>query len=259
MAVIVYPNTFAPNTLASAAEVNANFNAITAQVNGNLEAANLATDAVTTVKIADANVTTAKIADANVTDAKIAPGIDAAKIGAGTVSNTEYAYLNGVTSAIQTQLAARALTSTTISAGTGLTGGGSLGANRTISHAAHTGDVTGDAALTIAAGAVTPSKTSFLDSNAASAALYTGRVSSVGAAERLPTGWTCGEGSGIYTVYHNLGTTDYNVVATATAAGSSNTLAVNITSRASNSFTYHIRDEAAGLRLATVGFILFQY
>jgi hypothetical protein len=39
-----------------------------------------------------------------VSDAKIATGIDAAKIGAGTVSNTEFGYLDGVTSAIQTQL-----------------------------------------------------------------------------------------------------------------------------------------------------------
>jgi co-chaperonin GroES (HSP10) len=38
----------------------------------------------------------------------------------------------------------------TISAGTGLTGGGQLTANRTLSHAAHTGDVTGTGALTLA-------------------------------------------------------------------------------------------------------------
>jgi hypothetical protein len=39
-----------------------------------------------------------------VSDAKLATGIDAAKIGAGAVSNTEFGYLDGVTSAIQTQL-----------------------------------------------------------------------------------------------------------------------------------------------------------
>jgi len=39
-----------------------------------------------------------------VTDTKIASGIDAVKIGAGAVSNTEFGYLDGVTSAIQTQL-----------------------------------------------------------------------------------------------------------------------------------------------------------
>jgi hypothetical protein len=39
-----------------------------------------------------------------VTNAKVATGIDAVKIGAGAVDNTEFSYLNGVTSAIQTQL-----------------------------------------------------------------------------------------------------------------------------------------------------------
>jgi hypothetical protein len=42
-----------------------------------------------------------------VTNAKVATGIDAVKIGAGSVDNTEFAYLNGVTSAIQTQLDAK--------------------------------------------------------------------------------------------------------------------------------------------------------
>ena len=39
-----------------------------------------------------------------VTDGKLASGIDAAKLADGTVSNTEFQYLNGVSSAIQTQL-----------------------------------------------------------------------------------------------------------------------------------------------------------
>jgi hypothetical protein len=39
-----------------------------------------------------------------VSNDKIATGIDAAKLGDGSVSNTEFQYLNGVTSAIQTQL-----------------------------------------------------------------------------------------------------------------------------------------------------------
>jgi hypothetical protein len=42
-----------------------------------------------------------------VTNAKVASGIDALKIGSGAVDNTEFAYLNGVTSAIQTQLDAK--------------------------------------------------------------------------------------------------------------------------------------------------------
>jgi len=42
-----------------------------------------------------------------VTDAKIASGVDAVKIGSGSVSNTEFGYLDGVTSAIQTQIDAK--------------------------------------------------------------------------------------------------------------------------------------------------------
>ena len=39
-----------------------------------------------------------------VTDGKVASGIDAAKLADGSVSNTEFQYLNGVSSAIQTQI-----------------------------------------------------------------------------------------------------------------------------------------------------------
>lgn len=53
---------------------------------------------------------------------------------AAGVTGTEVGYLDGVTSALQTQLNSLASTGITISAGGGLTGGGSLAANRTISH-----------------------------------------------------------------------------------------------------------------------------
>ena len=43
------------------------------------------------------------------TAANLPTAIDAAKISSGDVSNTEFDYLNGVTSAIQTQISARAL------------------------------------------------------------------------------------------------------------------------------------------------------
>jgi hypothetical protein len=75
--------------------------------------------------IADGSVTTAKIADTNVTAAKLAStldlsgktitfptGIPAANIGAGTVDNTELGYLNGVTSAVQTQIDSKQATIT---------------------------------------------------------------------------------------------------------------------------------------------------
>lgn len=75
--------------------------------------------------IADGSITTAKIADTNVTAAKLAStldlsgktitfptGIPAINIGAGTVDNTELGYLNGVTSAVQTQIDSKQATIT---------------------------------------------------------------------------------------------------------------------------------------------------
>lgn len=74
--------------------------------------------------------------------ADLASGIDAAKIGAGSVSNAEFGYLAGVSSAIQTQLNAKQATGNYITA--------------------LTGDVTasgpGSAAATIANNAVTTAK-----------------------------------------------------------------------------------------------------
>jgi hypothetical protein len=50
-----------------------------------------------------------------------------------TATTTELNYVDGVTSAIQTQLDGKALQTTNISAGTGLSGGGTLASDRTIS------------------------------------------------------------------------------------------------------------------------------
>ena len=94
----------------------------------------VADDAITTAKIADDAITTAKIVDANVTAAKLASGAAVTNIGytpaniasptftgtvvlpsttsIGTVSSTEIGYVDGVTSAIQTQLDSK-LTATT--------------------------------------------------------------------------------------------------------------------------------------------------
>ena len=59
----------------------------------------------------------------------------------GTVSATELSYVDGVTSSIQTQINTvntnKADKTTTITAGSGLTGGGDLSANRTISIASN--------------------------------------------------------------------------------------------------------------------------
>ncbi len=60
----------------------------------------------------DNSVSTAKVQDGAITNPKIASGIDAVKLAAGTVSNTVFGYLAGVTSSIQTQLDARVAKST---------------------------------------------------------------------------------------------------------------------------------------------------
>lgn len=74
MANIAKPNTFTANTAIEPAEVNDNFDTIYNEFNGGISASNLATDAVTTAKIAAANVTNAKMADSAITPEKILTG-----------------------------------------------------------------------------------------------------------------------------------------------------------------------------------------
>lgn len=73
--------------------------------------------------------------DGAVNNAKIATGVDAAKIADGSVSNTEFQYLNGVTSGIQTQLDAKVDETVAINtaANSGLAGGGDLSTSRSLS------------------------------------------------------------------------------------------------------------------------------
>ena len=71
MAIINKPYTFSPNTSAASSEVNSNFDTIYNDYNGGIAAANLASDAVTTVKIADDAVTSSKIADGTITSSDI--------------------------------------------------------------------------------------------------------------------------------------------------------------------------------------------
>lgn len=54
------------------------------------------------------NTDALRLKDSGVTNAKVATGIDAIKIANGNVSNTEFQYLDGVSSAIQTQIGTKA-------------------------------------------------------------------------------------------------------------------------------------------------------
>lgn len=91
--------------------------------------------------------------------------LDAASISDGDVSNTEFDYLNGVTSSIQTQLDAKASSSHTHTASditdfdTEVANNSAVTANTAkVTNATHTWDVTWSATLTIADDAVTYAK-----------------------------------------------------------------------------------------------------
>jgi len=77
---------------------------------------------------------TADAAEINKLDGVTASTEEINKLDGVTATTAELNHTDGVTSNIQTQLNAKASTSTSISAGGGLTGGGSLASNRTISH-----------------------------------------------------------------------------------------------------------------------------
>jgi len=85
------------------------------------------TGSVATGMIADSAVTSAKIADGTIVNGDInaSAAIDATKIANGSVSNTEFQYLDGVTSALQTQLNGKVGTSGTTTY-TGTLNGGTV-------------------------------------------------------------------------------------------------------------------------------------
>jgi hypothetical protein len=115
---------------------------------GTIATADIADSAITSAKIADGTIVAGDLADGAVTSAKILDGtivdadinasaaIDWTKLGiSSTVSSTEIGYVDGVTSAIQTQLDAKAALSgatfTGAVSGTSLTLSGDLTVNGT--------------------------------------------------------------------------------------------------------------------------------
>ena len=81
-------------------------------VDGSIDTAHIADANVTLAKLATGSVNSAKIVDDSIVNADInsSAAIAATKIHDGTISNTEFGYLNGVSSAIQTQIDAKAAT-----------------------------------------------------------------------------------------------------------------------------------------------------
>ena len=85
---------------------------------GSIDTAHIADSQVTTAKIADSAITSAKINDGAIVNADIntSAAIDATKIHDGTISNTEFGYLNGVSSNIQTQIDAKGASNANLTA-----------------------------------------------------------------------------------------------------------------------------------------------
>jgi hypothetical protein len=81
-------------------------------VDGSIDTAHIADSQVTLAKLAASSVNSSKIVDDSIVNADInsSAAIAATKIHDGSISNTEFGYLNGVSSAIQTQIDTKAAT-----------------------------------------------------------------------------------------------------------------------------------------------------
>jgi hypothetical protein len=154
---------------------------------GSIDTAHIADDQITTAKIADSQITSAKITDGAIVNADInaSAAIAATKIHNGSISNTEFGYLNGVSSAIQTQMDAKAATSYVNDAVAGLRtriiAECASTANVNISNALEAGDTIDGITL------VTGDRVLLKDQSTASEnGLYLAVASSAGAASRDP-------------------------------------------------------------------------
>jgi hypothetical protein len=82
-------------------------------VDGSIDTAHIADSQITLAKLSGDSVDSSKIVNYSIVNADInsSAAIDATKIHDGTISNTEFGYLNGVSSAIQTQINSKINTS----------------------------------------------------------------------------------------------------------------------------------------------------
>lgn len=87
-------------------------------VDGSIDTAHIADSQITTAKIADSQITSAKITDGAILNADVnaSAAIAATKIHDGTISNTEFGYLNGVSSNIQDQIDAKGASNANLTA-----------------------------------------------------------------------------------------------------------------------------------------------
>ena len=105
-------------------------------VDGSIDTAHIADANITLAKLAASSVNSSKIVDDSIVNADINSNaaIAATKIHDGSISNTEFGYLNGVSSAIQTQIDTKAATTYVDDAVAGLR-------TRIIAEAATTGNI----------------------------------------------------------------------------------------------------------------------
>ena len=86
-------------------------------VDGSIDTVHIADSQITTAKLADSSVNSAKIIDGSIVNADVnaSAAIDATKIHNGTVSNTEFGYIGGLTSDAQSQLDAKLVKASNLS------------------------------------------------------------------------------------------------------------------------------------------------
>lgn len=154
------------------------------------------------------------------------------------VSDTEISYLDGVTSNIQTQINTKVPNTRNVSAGTGLSGGGDLSTDRTLSIAdgGVDTDQLADGSVTDAKLAETRTKNGGLV-----ATMYAGEVYDSGLAGTtvLPSGWSFSSSqTGVYRITHNLGRSDYIVV----PGGKNYDVSLELSVAATNFFEVHTYD-----------------
>ncbi len=132
--------------------------------------------AMGTISVAVGGIGTTELAATSVTDAKVATGINATKISTSVVDNTEFNYLDGVTSPIQTQINATnsALGNYVLKAGDTMTGVLNLPVN---------GLVVGTNQLALSGGSVgvgtaTPSASALIDANSTTKGFLPPRMTS---------------------------------------------------------------------------------